>query len=144
MGTKNRRFLGLTAILLLAGFILSACSGGAAGSSGSTNVTVTLTDFNITSTLTTFKQGVTYHFTVTNNGAVAHQLYIMPPSSEQLTDAQVQQMALAGLSETELTPGATKTFDYTFTQAYASGSLEFACHVPGHYDAGMHLGIVVQ
>jgi uncharacterized cupredoxin-like copper-binding protein len=144
MISQHRRFLALTGLLLLAGLVLSACSGGGSSSSGATDVTVTLTDFQINSTLTNFQQGVKYHFTVINNGAVAHQLYIMPPTSEQLTDAQVQQMALAGLSETELTPGSTKTFDYTFTKAYPSGSLEFACHVPGHYDAGMHLGIVVQ
>jgi uncharacterized cupredoxin-like copper-binding protein len=34
--------------------------------------------------------------------------------------------------------------DYTFTKAYPAGTLEFACHLSGHYEAGMHLPITVQ
>ena len=108
------------------------------------DVTVTATDFKFDSSLTTFKQGVPYHFIVTNNGTVDHEFMIMPPKSGPMTPDEVTKLALAGIGSDKLTPGSTQTLDYTFTKAYPAGELEFACHVPGHYDAGMHLPIVVQ
>jgi uncharacterized cupredoxin-like copper-binding protein len=69
---------------------------------------------------------------------------IMPPESGQLTTDQVQKMMLAGIGGEGMAPGQTRTFDYTFTQAAPAGTLEFACHLPGHYDAGMHTPIVVK
>jgi uncharacterized cupredoxin-like copper-binding protein len=131
--------------LMFAGSILAACSGnGSASSSKAVDVTVTATDFKFDSSLTTFKQGVTYHFIVTNKGSVAHEFLIMPPGSGQMTADEVSKKVLANITSADLTPGATKTVGYTFTQAYPDGKLEFACHTPGHYDSGMHLPIIVQ
>jgi uncharacterized cupredoxin-like copper-binding protein len=129
--------------LMVLGAVLTAC-GGSASSANVVNVTVTLSDFKYDSSLTTFKQGVAYHFTVTNNGATNHDFYIMPPSTDPLTADQAKAMSLAGISGDQLPPGTSKTLDYTFTKAYPAGSLEFACHLPGHYDAGMHLPVIVQ
>ncbi|MBP1694705.1 MAG: hypothetical protein H6Q37_2588 [Chloroflexi bacterium] len=135
----------LTAWILIASFGLAACGGSSGSTSGqATDVQVTLTDFKIDSSLTTFKVGVPYHFIVKNNGAVAHELDIIPPSTEQLTPDQVTQMSLAKIGGDQLPAGGSATLDYTFTQAYPSGALEFACHLPGHYDAGMHTAIVVN
>ncbi|MDP1715729.1 MAG: hypothetical protein Q8L41_13390 [Anaerolineales bacterium] len=44
----------------------------------------------------------------------------------------------------ELPLGATVSFDYTFTEPASAGSLEFACHVEGHYEAGMKQSIIVR
>jgi uncharacterized cupredoxin-like copper-binding protein len=38
-------------------------------------------------------------------------------------------------------PGTTVTREFTFTQ---TGDFEFACHVSGHYEAGMLLPITVH
>jgi len=129
---------------LIAALLLAGCSGGASGSTSPVEVQVKLTEFQITSSLTTFTVGVPYHFIVTNSGTVAHEFQIMPPASGQLTQDQIQKMSLAGLSKDDLPAGATKELDYTFTQAYAQGALELACHLPGHYEAGMHISIVVN
>lgn len=131
-------------ILIFAGVVLSACSGGGTGSSSPVNVTVTLTDFKYESSLTSFKQGVPYHFTVINNGSVEHELYVMPPATGAMTADEVQKAALFGIGADKLQPGQTATVDYTFTKAYPAGSLEIACHIAGHYEAGMHLAIDVQ
>jgi uncharacterized cupredoxin-like copper-binding protein len=133
-------------LMVLAVAVLAACGGGGAASGGGpVQVQVTLTDFKIDSSLTTFSVGVPYHFVVTNKGAVAHEFAIMPPEQgTQGSDTQLPSTALAGILGKDLTPGATKTLDYTFTQAAPAGSLEFACHLPGHYEAGMHTPIVVQ
>ena len=131
-------------LMVLAVAVLAACGGGGA-SGGATTVTVTLTDFKIDSSLTTFSVGVPYHFVVTNKGAVAHEFVIMPPEQgTQGSETQLPSTALAGIMGKDLAAGATKTLDYTFTQAAPAGGLEFACHLPGHYEAGMHVPIVVQ
>jgi hypothetical protein len=130
-------------LLLLAAMVLSAC-GGSSGAQSPVSVTVTLTEFKIASSLDTFQVNVPYHFVVTNQGSVEHEFYIMPPESAQITQDQVKQEALAGIPAAQLQPGQTATLDYTFTKAATPGTLEFACHLPAHYEAGMNLPITVQ
>jgi len=130
-------------LFFAAAVVLAAC-GGSSGSNTPVDVTVTLSEFKIDSSLTTFSQGVPYHFTVTNKGTVNHEFRIIPPVSGQPSQDQINSMTLAAIAQDQLAPGATATLDYTFTKAYPEGSLEFACHLPGHYDAGMHLPIVVK
>ena len=48
------------------------------------------------------------------------------------------------IEEVDLPAGAKQTIDYTFTQAYAAGMLEMACHLPGHYELGMSLPVIVK
>jgi len=136
---KKAAFFPLVMVLVL---VLTACSGG--GSGGSTTVTVTLTDFAINASQTSFQTGVAYHFVVTNKGSVAHQFVIMPPMPDDPPMTQVKSAMLAGIDDTGLAAGASQSFDYTFKTAAPAGTLEFACHLQGHYDAGMHIGITVQ
>ena len=137
------RWRALIPLLLLATMVLSAC-GGSSGTPSPVKVTVTLTEFKITSSLDTFQVNVPYHFVVTNQGSVEHEFYIMPPESAQISQDQVKQDALAGIPAAQLQPGQSATLDYTFTKAAPSGTLEFACHLPGHFEAGMHLAITVK
>jgi len=122
---------------------LSACSG---VSSQPKEVTITLTDYGIESSLTTFKVGQPYHFVITNNGAVEHELMIMPPTEmdANMEMSEMDEMALAMVEEDDLPAGATQTLDITFDKAYPAGSLEFSCHVEGHYEQGMKEAIVVE
>jgi uncharacterized cupredoxin-like copper-binding protein len=86
------------------------------------DVTVTLSEFKVESSLTTFHAGVPYHFTITNNGKIQHEIN------------------LAFVNTATVPVGGTKTLDLTFTD---QGSQEFACHLGGHYEAGMKLPITV-
>ena len=145
----KRSVLGVTLWVVMSLALVACGSTSPASASGSStgksvDVQITLTDFKIQSSLTTFKVGVPYHFTVTDKGAVSHQMLIMPPAPDTTSPDQATKMSLAGIGGNGMAAGSTKTFDYTFTKAYPAGKLEFACHLPGHYDAGMHLGIVVQ
>jgi len=138
----NKKLVG---VLVVAVLFLTACG----AQSNSNDVTVTLTDFGIESSRTSFEVGVPYHFTITNNGAINHEIMIMPPLTEEqmmmnMDMEAMDKMALAMIEEDELTPGATKTLDYTFTEPAPAGTLEFACHVEGHYVAGMKLPITVK
>lgn len=144
MSSLFRKFSLTMVILIFAGLVLSACSGGGTGSSNTVDVNITLTEFKIESSVTSFKQGVNYRFNVVNKGAVEHEIYVMPPATGAMTPQEVISSALVGISADKLQPGQTATIDYTFTKAYPSGSLELACHVAGHYEAGMLLPITVQ
>lgn len=135
---KHRFILSVMVVLLLA--VLAACG----GSSDNTNqVIVSLSDFKIQSSQTTFTAGETYHFTVTNNGQTIHEFMIMPPMSGKIPMSQMDQMALYHIEESDLPPGASKSFDYTFPSSLVHKPLEFACHLPAHYEAGQHETISV-
>ena len=139
MSRISSRFIIAFSLVVILSTLVAACGAGpAAGGTQPVTVQVTLTDFKVDSSLTTFSVGVPYHFVVTNKGTQAHEFYIMAPTSTSTSSA------LAGISGQDLQAGASKTLDYTFTKAAPAGTLEFACHLPGHYDAGMHLPIVVQ
>jgi uncharacterized cupredoxin-like copper-binding protein len=142
MHTAIKKNAVVFSLLLIVVLVLTACSGSGSGG-GATTVTVTLTDFKIDSSLTTFQTGVAYHFVVTNKGAVAHQFVIIPPETNPSSD-QVKSAMVAGIEGDGVAVGATQSFDYTFKDASPAGKLEMACHLPGHYDAGMHTPITVQ
>ena len=105
------------------------------------DVLVTLTNFSIRSTRTTFLARVPYHFIVINSSATSHEFMIMSPTTNSMSMDQMDKKALAHIAT--IRPGQRATLDFTFTKAALDGTLEFACHLPGHYQAGMKLGIVV-
>lgn len=132
-------------ILIAAGLLLAACGGQGVSDTG--EVKITLTDFGVDSSVTDFKAGVPYHFVVTNKGLINHEIMILPPATGDMMDmdmGELDEMALAMIEADELPPGATVSFDYTFNEPASAGSLEFACHVEGHYEAGMKQSIIVN
>jgi uncharacterized cupredoxin-like copper-binding protein len=146
MSKMNRHIGSIVSIVILAAFILAAC-GGAPASKNPVDVQITVNEFNITSSLTTFSVGVPYHFVVTNKGSGPHEIFIMAAANEQMSADQIQALkasALDGITGDDLTAGSTQSMTYTFTKAYPVGTLEFACHLPGHYEAGMKLPIFVK
>jgi len=133
--------------LLLAGLLLTACGG--QGARDTVEVQISLTEFGIQSSLTDFETGIPYHFVVTNEGQVEHEFMIMPPLTQDemgmhMDMAELDEMALAMIEASDLPAGVTASFDLTFTDPASAGTLEFACHTPGHYEANMKLPIVVR
>lgn len=145
---KNRFILVIMLITL--SMLLIACGAPAPSTNpdGSINVEVTLTDFRIESSLNTFEAGKTYRFTVTNNGAIAHEFAIAEPLEGGTVHGTDMDSMHGGLilavEETDLTPGATVSVDATFSDHIPDKGLEFACHTDGHYEAGMQLPISVK
>ena len=100
------------------------------------DVQVTLIDGSISASATTFTVGQKYTFQVMNMGTLPHQFYIEKAGAE---DAPLK--SDSGNAEIEsFDAGKTMTLEFTFTEA---GIYQFACHVPGHYAAGMALTIHV-
>ncbi len=138
------KFRKILAVLFVVGLLLTACG----GQPKATEVQITVKEFGIESSITEFQVGVPYHFVVTNAGTVNHEIMIMPPLSKEqmgmgMDMRTMDKMALAMISADDLIPGTTKSFDLTFSDAASTGTLEFACHTPGHYEANMKLPITV-
>jgi uncharacterized cupredoxin-like copper-binding protein len=144
------RLFGPALLLGLLVFSIAGCGAKAtagaitsgATTSGATTVTITVTEFKIVSSLTSFTMGTAYHFVVTNNGQAQHELMTMPVAKG--TASETARDASKLFEVADINPGQTKSADYTFTSSAPAGTLEFACHVPGHYEAGMRLAIIVR
>ena len=123
----------LLSLLLLA---MSGCS--LPDSGGASEVHVTLTEFAIEASSRIFAPGVPYHLVITNRGKVNHELRIAPPG------VQGGLQEIAWMEEMTLQPGTAHTIDVTFPQSARGTDFEFACHLPAHYEFGMHLAIMVR
>jgi uncharacterized cupredoxin-like copper-binding protein len=142
-------------IFLAVAVLIAACGPGAppaqptAQSDASTpvEVPITMTEFKIETPQTSFKVGVPYRFVVTNKGTVNHDFSISPPvmaHGGMSTSAEAaHEDALAVIDAADMPPGATKTIDLVFREPMSSDEIEFACHTPGHYEAGMQVPITV-
>ena len=115
-----------------------------AGMSDSGDVRVTLAEFTITASRSTFETSVPYHLVITNRGQVNHELRIVPPGDGAETPAALSTRSLFAVDEMGLPPGATRLLELSFPEAGPPGSLEFACHLPSHYEFGMHTDLTVR
>jgi uncharacterized cupredoxin-like copper-binding protein len=114
--------------------------------SGPVEVEVSLTEFKIEPSQTTFTAGVPYRLIVTNTGKINHELMIMPPMTEDTSEMSMEEMdemALAVIDAEDLPPGATVPLDVTFGEPGTLG-LEATCRLPGHYESGMRTVLTIQ
>ncbi|MBI4328461.1 MAG: hypothetical protein HY685_01180 [Chloroflexi bacterium] len=118
-------------LLAVLSLLFAAC----AASQPPQEVQVALSEFKINSSLAAFSRGTSYRFAAKNTGTVSHELMIMPRGLTKPSDA------VAYIEAKDLPAGASKTLDFTFR---VGGDYEFACRLPGHYEAGMLLPIVVK
>lgn len=65
------------------------------------------------------------------------------PGGHEGGHEELHAVTLGLLEAKDLPPTATGSFEVTFTEPAAEGTLELACRLPGHYEAGMHIPIVV-
>lgn len=83
------------------------------------------------------KTGETIKFVVTNTGKLRHEFTIGDMDQQREHAEMMKQMpdmVHEDANTLSLDPGETKTLVWQFTK---TGSLEVACHIPGHYEAGM-------
>ncbi len=110
---------------------------------GAVEVHVTLVEYKIFSTVTTFRVGVPYHFVVSNCGTMVHEFMITLDHPDGTSYPSSEQDAHAIIHIEVVNPGTTINLNYTFSPS--SGSrYEMACQMRGHYAAGMWLKLVVM
>ena len=113
-------------------------------------VRVTLTEYAITSTHTTFQTGVPYRLVIEDTGVISHELRVLLRGETEQTLAEMSHDhgsmehdhagQLLHVSGETLQPGATIERDLTF---FEPGAMELACHLPGHPESGMVLDVDV-
>jgi uncharacterized cupredoxin-like copper-binding protein len=85
----------------------------------------------------TVKKGETVRFVVANQGAVLHEMVLGTPEALKAHAELMKKhpgMEHDEPSMTHVKPGATGEIVWQFTRA---GNFEFACLIPGHFEAGM-------
>lgn len=75
-------------------------------------------------------RGESIRFVVTNSGSIVHEFQVGP--ADKVAADAVDGVVV--VEQDELDVGSTHAIDYTFE---GSGPYGFACHEPGHYEAGM-------
>lgn len=89
-------------------------------------------------------RGETVKFVVTNAGKAAHEFVIGDAAAQ--AEHQQEMRAMPGMvmhdvNGVTLPPGQTRDLVWTFTR---DGTVEYACHVPGHFAAGMLGRILIE
>ena len=83
------------------------------------------------------RQGETVRFVVRNSGNIKHEL-VLGTMAEMKKHADLMakfpEMEHEDPNAVSVEPGKTGEFAWTFTK---SGTFDFACLVPGHFEAGM-------
>ena len=80
--------------------------------------------------------GEVVNFVVKNEGQTDHEFVLGDEAYQAEHEKEMEGNHHMSAMENAVTvsPGQTKELSWEFTQ---SGSLEFGCHVPGHYESGM-------
>jgi uncharacterized cupredoxin-like copper-binding protein len=103
-------------------------------------VGVIVDDFVVRPQRTSFRVGETYIFAVGNQGAAVHE-FVIEPAGKDDEPLKAEVNGKEQESEVEdIAPGETGELEWTFTEP---GRYQFACHVPGHYEAGMVIEVDV-
>lgn len=88
------------------------------------------------------EEGEVVTFVVTNGGKIAHEFVLGDDSAHK---SHAEEMADGhgnhGAGALSLDPGETGELTWHFSEA---GEYSFACHLPGHYEAGMVGSITVE
>jgi uncharacterized cupredoxin-like copper-binding protein len=85
-------------------------------------------------------EGTRVRFVVVNGDPINHELIVGPPSvhARHARGSEAEHPSIPG--EVSVDPGGTAVTTYRFDEA---GSVELACHLPGHYEFGMRGEVVV-
>jgi uncharacterized cupredoxin-like copper-binding protein len=80
-------------------------------------------------------EGTRVRFVIVNGDPLHHELIVGPPDvhARHATGTEAEHPSIPGEVSVDLNARAVTT--YTFDEP---GEVEFACHLPGHYEHGMH------
>jgi uncharacterized cupredoxin-like copper-binding protein len=121
-------------ILILAAVLLSLLLGACGAKGPTTNINVTLTDFQFEPNQFTIPAGQEIKFTASNNGAVVHNFVIMKlgtSAGPMFDEEDVPNVYW----QVELVPGGSA--ETSFTAPTDPGEYEVVCKTEGHIASGM-------
>ena len=122
----------------------------AAESEADRTVTVTARDdMTFSPDSISIDKGTTIRFIVDNVGQLQHSFTLATPTQQSRHEEEMQGMSMdrmAGHMDDDpngivVQPGETGSITWRFTEAT---TVQFACHIPGHYPAGMKGSIRVK
>src|SRR5688572_21258090 len=126
----------MSAVLLLAALLFSACGAGGP----STSLNVAMTDFQFSPNIFRVPAGQEITIKTSNNGAVVHDLVIMKFGTT-VGDSYNEEDAPNVYWKIELQPGVNQTS--TFTAPSQAGEYQVVCGTKGHFEAGMIAKLIV-
>lgn len=134
MGPRTR-----TALLMLAVVALTTAACGGGSSEPSTELTVTVKEFQFTPNTWTVPAGEQVTITITNEGTVTHEWVLLKEGVAITSEADLpatEEELLADFVnvEEEVEAGTTKTLTF---QAPPTGTYQIICAIEDHFDAGM-------
>jgi uncharacterized cupredoxin-like copper-binding protein len=80
-------------------------------------------------------EGTRVRFVVVNGDPIHHELIVGPPDvhARHAAGTEAEHPSIPG--EVSVDPNGTAVTTFRFDEA---GTFEYACHLPGHYEHGMH------
>ena len=121
----------LLAVMLIANLYLTACGAGGP----TTEINVTLTDFQFTPNTFTVPAGAEITLNVVNTGAVVHNFVIMNRDQTAGGAFKDDDEPNVYWQQVDIQPGGDTTT--TFTAPTEAGEYEIVCRTEGHIASGM-------
>jgi uncharacterized cupredoxin-like copper-binding protein len=87
------------------------------------------------------RQDTLVTFVVRNHDPIAHELIVGPPDVQYRHEHGTDPLHGPKPGEVSIPPDSVGRTIYHFHEV---GSVEFACHLPGHYAYGMHGNVIVE
>lgn len=133
MGPRTRTALLMLSVVAL----ITACSDAAA--EPSTELTVTVREFEFTPNTWTVPAGEQISIAITNDGTVTHEWVLLQDgvtiaSEAELPETEEELLADFVNVEEEVEAGATATLTF---EAPPAGTYQIICAIEGHFDGGM-------
>ncbi len=135
---KINRITVISAAMLIAVLVLTACSSG--GSSSGTSLTVTTTEFAFNPANVSVPAGASVNLTLKNAGTVEHTWVVLKQGVNVTTATGLDPASIYFSSKVE--PGQSASF--TFTAPATAGDYEIICDLPGHLEGGMKGTLTVK
>ncbi len=132
---KRRTGVAAAVAVLLSAAALAATAAASPPPTRTVNVDIHFSRFDLASLQVA--PGETVRFVVTNEDPIDHEFLVGDVYMQRIHENGTEPAHGARPGEISVPPGATVETTYTFPNQLDPG-WEFACHLPGHYDYGMH------
>ncbi len=101
-------------------------------------IRITATEFKYAPAAISVRAGETVKFVVTNKGMLDHEFFLGTVSEQKEHEKEMATQPGQGMNNPNgvtVPKGKSASLIWTFTKPM---TIQYACHVPGHYSAGMY------